>query len=287
MKQTTLLLVAFLFASANVFSQTTDNVDYNVWSIQPDSIYIVFAKKAYVRSDAGVSNPLIDSLAAGEKIIAKEQTKRFETVRNIYAPWVKISYTKDGAQKEGYMWLGSVAIKNTWAGNTNFLFGIDRLEKEKDASDPTSTYIKYVMQVKAVADSVIDQKEWKIDAGEAATYMDMMMLGDTKLQNLQNVVRMQAGGEACGIPTNYFYYGWTGKKFLPFPGKYSVGDAGVFYHSETLLFPHEKGGQPNKILKLTEEEEVLEEATETKKEKVKRSKSKEVYVWNGEKAIKQ
>jgi len=280
----------FLFFSfaMSAAAQTKDNVDWNVWSVQKDSAYSIFAKKALVRAEPSVKGQLVDSLTAGAIITVEEQTKNFDMVRNIYAPWVKVNYKAAGGQRSGYIWLGSIAVKNALYGNTNFIYGIDRLEKDAERSDAEYTYYKYLVQLKAItADTLTDQKEWKLDGGEFSSYMQLLLLGDTKLQNLQNVVRISAGGEACGIPTNYYYYGWTGQKFLPLPGKYSVGDAGVFYHSETLLFPHEKGGQPNKIIKLSEEEEVLEEATETKKEKVRKSNTKEVYVWNGAKAIKQ
>lgn len=286
-KISSLLFLSIAFAM-QTSAQTKDNVDWNVWSVQKDSAYSIFAKKALVRAEPSVKGQLVDSLGAGAIVTVEEQTTKFDMVRNIYAPWVKVNYKAAGGQKSGYIWLGSIAVKNALYGNTNFIYGIDRLEKDAERSDAEYTYYKYLVQLKAItADTLTDQKEWKLDGGEFSSYMQMLLLGDTKLQNLQNVVRISAGGEACGIPTNYYYYGWTGQKFLPLPGKYSVGDAGVFYHSETLLFPHEKGGQPNKIIKLSEEEEVLEEATETKKEKVRKSNTKEVYVWNGAKAIKQ
>jgi hypothetical protein len=284
-----LLMIFLCFAFAmNAAAQTKDNTEYNVWNIQKDSAYSIFAKKAFVRSEPSLKGSLTDSLTAGASVVVTEQTTKFETVKNMYAPWVKVSYQNNGAQKTGYIWLGSIGIQTQRQGDANFIFGIDRLEKDAKRSEGEFTFYKYAVQLKAITgDTLADQKEWKIDGGEFAVFTQMILLGDTRLQNLQNVIRISSGGEACGIPTNYYYYGWTGQHFLPLPGKYSVGDAGVFYHTETLLFPHEKGGQPNKIIKLSEEEEVLQEETETQKEKVKKSNSKEVYVWNGVKAIKQ
>ena len=67
-----------------------------------------------------------------------------------------------------------------------------------------------------------------------------------------------------------------------------VGDAGVFYHTETLLFPKEKGGQPGKIIKLSEEGEADEEKVDKKGEPIfKVKKSREVYLWDGASAKKQ
>ncbi|MCP9750444.1 hypothetical protein [Ferruginibacter sp. HRS2-29] len=288
MNKFSFLLVFFFAFAITASAQTKDNKEYNAWYVQKDSAYTIFAKKAMIRAEPSLKGQLIDSLYAGASIIIHEQTTEFAEVKSIYAPWVKVSYQQNGQQKSGYLWLGSVALKNAVYNNVNFVFGIERLEKDAKRSDAEYSFYTYVVQLKAISsDTLADVKEWKVDGGEFASYIQMLLLGNTKLDNLQNVVRISAGGEACGIPTNYFYYGWTGQKLLPLPGKYSVGDADVFYHSETLLFPHEKGGQPNKIIKLIEEEETLEEATETKKAKVKKMNAKEVYVWNGVKAIKQ
>ena len=146
-----------------------------------------------------------------------------------------------------------------------------------------------MIQLKAADASgkIIDTKEFKTDGGEAANFTDVKSLGNTKLANLTDVVRISFGGEACGIPTYYYYYGFTGDKLLPLPGKYNVGDAGVFYHTETLLFPNESGGQPGKIIKLIEDEEVPEEEAEKENPKTKKTTSRETYIWNGQTAVKQ
>lgn len=287
MKKVILLscIFTFLFSCAS-FCQTKDNTDYNIWALSKDSSGYVFTNKAYLRAAAGTKAAILDSLAFGSRIIVSEQTDKYESIRGIYAPWVKVISKNNGSSKEGYIWLGSVAVRRLTSAGIDFLYGIDRIEKEKKDD---YEYSKFVIQIKAADASgkIIDTKEFKTDGGEAAIYTEIKSLGNTKLANLADVVRISFGGEACGIPTYYYYYGFTGSKLLILPGKYSVGDAGVFYHSETLLFPNESGGQPGKIIKLTEEEETLEEETENKKAKVKKTNTKEVYSWDGQAAVKQ
>lgn len=266
------------------FGQSPLNEEYNFWSVNPDSSAVVYAQKVYVRQSAGIKFPIVDSLTTGAPIKIIETTKSFHTARNIHAPWVKVSYKRGPVLTEGYVWLGAISIGYRVAGNIKFLYGVETAVKKKDPD----AYIRehYVIKLKVLSnDSLIDLKEWKVEGGEFASYTSMLLLGNPGLANLQNVVRIQFGGEACGIPTTYYYYGYNGKKLVSLPGKYTVGDAGVFYHSEILLFPNEQGGQPGKIIRLIEEEEVLEEETATKKEKVKHSNSREIYNWDGEKAI--
>lgn len=278
------ILVLFLFFSlTNAFSQEGENDDYRFWYFQQDSPVYVFANKAYMRSDADVKSEIVDSFSVGTKFFFKEETKARGVINGLYAPWIKVSTANN---REGYIWAGVLAFAKITSKDIDFICGVDRVEKKKIKGKEVK--LKYTIRLKAVTnDSLINFAEWKIDADESARYTEIKLLGNVRLRNLLDVVRVSFGGEACGVPMNYYYYGWSGKEFFVLPTKYSVGDAGIFYHAETLLFPNEPGGQPNKIIKVIEEEEVLEEATETKKEKIKKSNSKEVYVWDGYKAILQ
>lgn len=279
-----LLLLAFcFFFFANGFSQEVENADYDFWNFQQDSPLYVFSNKAYLRSDADVNSKIIDLFPFGTKLFYKQGTKGRGIIKGIFAPWIKVSTENN---KEGFIWAGALAFAQIASNDIHFVCGIDRTDKRKMKGRETRLY--YVVQLKALKDNrLVNFGEWKIESDESNKFTEIKLLGDVKLTNLLNVVRVSFGGEACGIPMNYYYYGWTGKELLELPTKYSVGDAGVFYHSETLLFPNEPGGQANKIIKLTEEVEVFEEATETIKEKVKKSNSREVYVWDGKKALLQ
>ena len=287
MTKSILLFGFFTFLlSLTSFSQTKDNTDFNLWGIPKDSSGYVFTNKAYLRSAAGTKASVLDSLGFGSRVIVKQQTEKYENIRSVYAPWVKVISVNNGSTKEGYIWLGSLAVRKYSFAGIDFLYGIDRIEKLKKEE---FEYSKFVIQLKAADASgkVIDTKEFKTDGGEAANFTDVKLLGNTKLANLTDVVRISFGGEACGIPTYYYYFGFTGDKLLPLPGKYNVGDAGVFYHTETLLFPNESGGQPGKIIKLIEDEEVPEEEAEKENPKTKKTTSRETYIWNGQTAVKQ
>jgi hypothetical protein len=54
-----------------------------------------------------------------------------------------------------------------------------------------------------------------------------------------------------------------------------------FYHTETFIFPKEKGGRPNLIIKKIEEAESTDENGEV----FSVTELHEIYTWDGEKAI--
>lgn len=202
-----ILFSCLLFIIAdNAVAQSKDNADQNFWSVVSDSNCYVFAKKAYLRSGPGIDQPIIDLVLAGTVLLYKEQTTVFSTIRNIYAPWVKVHYQKNGTSYDAFVWLGMLAIGQATDKHTSFIYGIDKVLPVAASVKDDYASSQYAIQVKVIAgDSVTTFKEWKIDGDESSNYAQIMLLGNTRLKNLQQVVRINFGGEARGIPTNYYY----------------------------------------------------------------------------------
>lgn len=281
------LLLSFLINIQQLFAQIPGREEYNIWNTQGEDLsYIVSAKKAMIRKGPSVSEAVLDSLSFGDKVMFRQQTTAFSNIKGIYAPWVKVEYSKNDKMISGYIWLGLLGFRSFEKGDTTFVYSIENASLQKVVPDFTEN--KFLISLKAIRQSeVIASKEWSVTADESTNFVQGKTLGNVGLQNIHEVFRLTFSGEACGIPSNFYYHGWDGKKFFDLPTKYTVGDAGVFYHSETLLFPNEKGGKPGHIIKLIEEEELVQEETPTQKEKFKKSNGSEVYVWTGEKAILQ
>lgn len=282
------LAVLFFLASYNSYAQFKENTDYNIWSVRPGDTFHVYGRIANIRSEPNTTADIQDTLVCGSKVIIKEQGNVLENIKGIYAPWVKVQYNSPHGRKEGYVWLGMLALGNFEKAETRFLYGIEKLTAAKNNTDEDFVPAVWYIHVKAVdaKGNILDEKEVTMNGMETSVSSGKL-LGDMGLKNTEDIIRINFGGEACGIPTYYFYFGWTGSKFLSLPGKMEVGDAGVFYHTETFLFPKEQGGQPDKIIKLTEEAEAEDDKVDKNGEPIfKVKKSREVYTWDGLKAKK-
>ncbi|TWV96281.1 hypothetical protein [Chitinophaga pinensis] len=279
MKQ--IFLSMLLLAAAPVTAQLKGSIEYNLWRAQQGDTLTVFAEKAYIRQSASPKATIQDSLTTGQTIIAAKLIETEFTMKGITAPWYQVKYKIDGKQKEGFVWLGLMAFGSYQKDSVQFLYGIDKVvPAEIKEADP-----KYVILVKALnaKHALLDKKSVTVDGGSFAITADAKLLGGMGLDKISTIVRLYFSGESCGIPDNYIYYGWNGSKLLELPGKTNMFDAGAVGHSETLLFPKEPGGQAGKIIRLTVDEEFGEDG-----ETVAKSKStREVYIWNGEKATKQ
>lgn len=283
----TILLLLLLNAFGSK-AQTKDNTEFNIWWVQPGDTFRVLTRMANVRSEPEKNAPILDSLACGTPVIVGQQSG-FDELKGIHAPWIKVKYTSGGSSKEGYMWLGMLALGDYSGSDGNcFLYGIDWIQPSADKDNAFATVWHVVVKVLNSQLQVLHERKLPLKGPEASVSAGKL-LGDMGLQNLKDIFRINFGGEACGIPTYYYYYGWNGQALLDLPGKMEVGDAGVFYHTETLLFPKEQGGKPGNIIRLTVEAEADEDGKVDKNGEpvFKEKRSREVYRWDGLKARKQ
>ncbi|PSL24474.1 hypothetical protein CLV42_11561 [Chitinophaga ginsengisoli] len=269
-----------LLAATPAAAQLSGNVEYNLWRVQQGDTITIFSDKAYIRQSPSSQAPIVDSFTTGSSVIAAKLTETELTLRGMTAPWWQVRYKVNGKQKEGYLWLGLAALGQYKKDSVQLLYGIEKvIPGAAKGDDP-----KYVVVLKGMSTThhLLDKKELIVTGGQFAISAEGKLLGSMGLDKLTAILRLCFSGEACGIPTDYYYYGWTGNKFLPLPQKSSMFDAGAISHDEVLLFPKEPGGQAGKIIKVTKDEEFGEDGEKV----VKTTTNREVFVWDGAKAVK-
>ena len=274
------ILSILLLAATPAVAQLSGNVEYNLWRVQQGDTMTVFSDKAYIRQSPSLQASVMDSLTIGSPVIATKLTETELTLRGMTAPWWQVRYTAGGKQKEGYLWLGLLSLGSFKKDTVQLLYGIDKVIAGAAKEDDP----KYVVVMKALSTThhLLDKKELIVTGGQFAISAEGKLLGNMGLDKLTTILRLCFSGEACGIPTDFYYYGWTGSKFLGLPQKSNMFDAGAISHDEVLLFPKEPGGQAGKIIKVITDEEFGEDGETV----VKKTTNREVFVWDGEKAVR-
>lgn len=276
--------ILFLLFSNFIFSQDIPSENY-FWEFnylnENGMEAVIGVKNCYIRQDASSNSQLLDSLQIGHKIKVLKNTNENLNIKGLNLSWVEIEYSKNNQIKTGFLWKGFIAVGSTTKENTTFLTTIDAKFSKKIKQEDTEYEGEfYRISVKAIdtKSQIISEKSFSKQLSESH-YFQNSTTGSWGLKNVANVYRISFSGQACGIPTYHYYFGWNGKDFLLLPEKYDVGDAGVFYHTEEFVFPKEKGGQPNTIIKNITEAENKDDNSENYTFLV--TKSIEYYSWDG------
>lgn len=295
-KHEKIALLLLLLVSGAVFAQGTDS---GLWLYGKDIGYsddtaviekegIVGVANCYVRDMPSTSGKLIDSLQLGKRVLVKRLTQKTQKIKGIDMNWVEIQYLSGITTKKGYLWLGFLALDFKTTNTLSFLTVLERVSAKKEEDGSVSP--EYVLGIKVLDqnNALLDSKEIRKDINDTPYHKESLM-GNYGLRNIQNLYRISFSGGVFGIPTYYFYFGWTGTKLLVLPEKMSIVivKAAVYSYNETFIFPDEPGGKPGYIFKIIEESKGRISANEDESEIVPTENEvwKETYTWDGEKVI--
>ncbi len=275
------VLSLVLLAKTPAMAQLKGNVEYNLWRVQPGDSLTIFADKAYIWQSASPKSPIVDTLTAGTSVIATKLNETELSLRGLTTPWWQVRYKSGGKQKEGYLWLGFAALGAYKQDSAQLIYGIEKVIPGATKEDDP----KYLVVLKALSSThhLIDKREQVVAGGQYAISAEGKLLGNMGLDKLTTILRLCFSGEACGIPSDYYYFGWNGNTLLILPQKSTIFDAGAIAHDEVLLFPKEPGGQPGKIIKVITDEEFGEDGETV----VKKTIDREVFTWDGYFVVKQ
>lgn len=266
------------------FSQERSLHNY-YWNEYDSYEAIIGAKNCYVRENPSINAKLIDSLQIGKPIKVIKSTENDLEIKGLKVSWVEVEYlTSLGTITKGFLWKGFVAVGFHKEGNYTYLTTIDKVEKKLESENYEVDNFSITVKLLDESNVIIGQKTTKKAIGDSR-YFENKTIGSLGLKELKNIYRISFSGEACGIPSFYYYFGWNSKEFIELPEKYEVGDAGAFYHSENFIFPSEVGGKPDFILKNIEEAVNDDETGEKNTFVFDVTKHTEIYKWNGQKAV--
>lgn len=262
--------LCFIFISA--FSARA----YNIHNMYDGQEAYVYANVANVRSQPNMTADQVDQLKCGYNVKVIEVASEDETLNGVSGRWLKVAYTKDEVEKQGYIWEGTLSFSQIRRGDVKFVYGVDRFVEDDEKGN-----IFYIGLKAVKNDLVVSSQNFSLHSG--FTGVVGKAISDMGLKKVENIVILSFLGEACGIASNYYYFAWNGNELLPLISRSEVGDAAVSYASESLIFPSE-GAPYNMVVKIkaegyNEDEEKISEDNEVLYEQ--ETFDAEFYRWDG------
>lgn len=276
----TLLTVISIYAQAQE-APTAYAVaeEFNIWNKRSNDTAFVFADIAYLRDYPGLKGKILDSLSAGTKVIIKSEAYNNTFLKDFYAPWYKVEYTIGKQKRSGFIWLGLLALgtSNDQEGKL-WMYGYN---KYPNRSNDEANLALCEIKILDPSQHMVGKTTFLTEKG-GQTFTEGKVMNNMGLNGLERIYRVGFLGEACGVASNHYYVGWTGTEFIDLPGKSSVGDAGVSYYEEKLLFPSEHKLSNTLIIKDIIEAEAIDSNQDNPI--FKESKKRIKYIWDGKKA---
>lgn len=284
------LLIFFIVLGKFAYAQNKNAEEFSdmrSWMINEGDTTerYIFADTALIRNTPDTKQVPIDTLFAGDNITVNGVTNNGLTLRGIRGPWLKISYSKNGTPKSGFIWQGLVSCIPLRRGDTKFIYAVERRADSIYMSGKSKdTLRRLLVKLKVIKNGIILAKKNLLTYDDGSTYVSFgKVMSSMGLSNVQNMVSISFGGEACGVPLYEYYFAFTkSNQLIRFPDKMNVSDAGAYYHTETFTFPNEKNGKPDMIIWNLTDEEATEKTDKKGYPIIKTTaKKRAVYVWDG------
>lgn len=225
-----LLCLLLLCCSIYGWAQETDALPFYHNDFSTGSYQYLFADKVKLRKQASTDAEVLAILPMNTmiKILGKtEETMDFD---GIQSPWYQVAY--DG--KIGYV-LGA-------------LIALDRVRSQK-------TFTDFLVQLKGEVDEYYIKIRTTTDNEnyEETVFpllnpdFDIELLSGKTLEGVQNILKIRYISEACGVEGGYTYIVWSDETLQLLADLTDLGDAGIFYVKEELIFPTDEEGIENTL----------------------------------------
>lgn len=229
-----LSFIMLLFAATTIQGQMAQ--------LNPDFVTYVFGDKVNVRATPASDGKVAGQLVGGEKITIIEATETTYTSGSITQPWYKVRF---GKAQTGYVWGGLISyLGEQQLNGVKFTMGVTAVTPDKEAEDNQVYTLE--MRVYDAKGALLTKTSENLSTS-ANSYVSPgeFKPGALGLKGYTALLKTGIGFEACGYPQYSWYVLWNGSKLVPLPLCTSVSDGGVFYHTESYVFPepYEEGGR--------------------------------------------
>ncbi|MGO4710206.1 SH3 domain-containing protein [Chryseobacterium sp. 2TAF14] len=260
------------------FSAQEEDYEYanGVFQFEENKTQKIFTDFTRIRQSPNVNAQILDSLQTNQPVLVLKKDETILKLGERRANWYKISYQKGDKTFEGYVWGGNLCVGYRSKNGYDFLFGLTKTINKKNP-DFDGTIQQNIAAIKMLErNTLIDEVSFDTGSGESLSYATFTIESNHKLKNVEFTLKAMVSGEACGIASYDQYVLVKDKKMITLPQLMNVGDADVYYHSETFVFPNDKGGIPNAFIFR------MEEMEKDEKDREKKNNASKTYLWNGD-----
>ncbi len=264
--------------------------NYHPWSREDDTDKseleaFTLVSDANLREKAGADAATIQKLPIDTKLVILEVTKTVTKINGFEAPWCKVRLSNG---KIGYLWGGALACARLYHEETydpqpgetrhgvSYLVGVSSMKSKEGG---------IVLQMRSARDGKeLSKIEFPTEGGlEFYITIEVKDMVET-LKNVKEAIEVYTGYDACGFVSTRNLVFLNQDKLQHIMATTQSADGGIYFASEDVLLPGEKGGIADHLVLVKD----MQSFKEDKKNLVvdKQEYSIIIYKWNGTKLTK-
>lgn len=279
----------FAIVSLTAKAQSSDNPDAWMYSqgtlegFTPGTQYYTLVTDANLRENPGTSSRVLTKLPIATSVTVENVSEITFNQKGVTLPWVKVKTTTNGTYISGYIWGGFLALASIVTPDDEYIpnRGVIYLTGVSAYSEQDHTL---TIQVRIAKDGKELAKTEFNTQGDLG-YYPTFEVAYSPFEGLNSILKVNYFYPACGYPSGNNLLFWQSSGQLSrVLETVSVSDAGVFYDSEEMILPNEKGGIGDHILVTRDVSQFEEKGADMVRSN--QSVSLKLHKWTGTKLIK-
>lgn len=225
----------------------------------PNQMVYLFGDNVKLRKEPTTESIALKKLKITSELQIIRKTNETYLYNGIKWPWYEVRYKNT----KGYIIGGFISLDTKKILTSTYVI---TYKKEEDN-------YKIIVRVINESGNYIENSQ---NFGTESTF-SLEVFDNRGIPNIKDMVYVNYHAEACGINGGGYYLFNDGNFLTKAISLSEVGDGGIYWFSEEVVFPNEKGGKEGKILYRKEAGELVDEITNRTKTTIETCE----FVWEG------
>jgi hypothetical protein len=242
-----LFLIFYLFA-LTIFAQKNEiNYSFGEFTFSENTEAYLFGNNVRLRNEPNTESIEIDKLGILTKIIILEKTENSQIINGVKSNWVKIQ----AQDKIGYILDNFISCSFLSTDSTIYL---SRIIKENKS---------YFLDIRKIDSRKLKANAVQIKFKIPHSNISVKSYGNKGISNISNIIFIEYLSEACMMPGGGKYLFLKNGEIIIDIELSKVSEAGMFWHTEKLIFPEsDKNIEDNTIKFIREYGNVVDESSQ-------------------------
>lgn len=241
------------------------------------SLVFVAGDSVTVRQKPAMNAPILDRLPIGYQLTVMSKSGPPQAAEGLAAPWYQVRYSTEQGERTGHLWGGSIAMAAlpiSYNGQPAILLVSARGVK---AAGRLQMQAMVVNEFKVVSSVIFNAIGTTAEDGTYPFTVVAGIRGGRGFTGIDSVIVLDFEYDKCRMPFGRVVLMSTGSRLLKGVEAVSTHRCGSSLEETALIFPDEKGGRPDSLVRV----ETVRTWSESLKRYTPTSMRRTVHAWAG------
>ncbi len=232
------IFISFLLILNCAAGQVDDRIISSDFEFEKGSTELMYGDKVVLREKPSSTSEALDTLSIGQKVKIVEKSNELMKINGQDSPWYKIKVNG----KTGFVLGGLIALNHKEINGKTYVVTTAFHDEQ------------YYVRARVITK---DKQYYGHETRLNTNAFTIQVYGNRGITGIEDMLKIKLFAEACGVDGGEFYLFNDGKQLIEAIHLAVVGDGGVFWFDESIVFPTDEDGREGMVMYSREHGELM------------------------------